>query len=400
MPLPRTISKRCVDPRRGGGARLRPRRPTPRSLPRRRLADSRYRAQLNFRELAERFEQLSQVLPDALRCVQEVKEMQVRGGVLAFWRVRTGLDQREGARALARARAGMLGPRPSPASRTRVQGATSERLEVLEGRMQSEEAYLTSLQELQEAVISQSGTIQDDIKVRLSACPDRKRRRVCARTARCCRQVSRIWPNNSNSSLLLLSGRSDRMQVLSADRAGSRALTLEIARTHAHQERMAQLRQVLDEREKYLLDKVHDVEQEKLSTIERQREQCLTVLESMRSASRQVIQRKLGQIPEVQTASLIAEIPWPASRMLFICCVITSSRASCIFQTKTGALGASGRGSDYLAGPGQTDRGDTHTAKQHQSRVWAVTRFAIWMHPDGTDPIILYGLRHCALTTP
>eukprot|EP00802_Teleaulax_amphioxeia_P009538 Tamp_09557.p1 GENE.Tamp_09557~~Tamp_09557.p1 ORF type:complete len:256 (-),score=27.35 Tamp_09557:997-1764(-) len=255
--------------------------------------------------------------------------MQVRGGVLAFWRVRTGLDQREGARALARARAGMLGPRPSPASRTRVQGATSERLEVLEGRMQSEEAYLTSLQELQEAVISQSGTIQDDIK-----------------------------------------------------------------------ERMAQLRQVLDEREKYLLDKVHDVEQEKLSTIERQREQCLTVLESMRSASRQVIQRKLGQIPEVQTASLIAEIPWPASRMLFICCVITSSRASCIFQTKTGALGASGRGSDYLAGPGQTDRGDTHTAKQHQSRIWAVTRFAIWMHPDGTDPIILYGLRHCALTTP
>ena len=51
---------------------------------------------------------------------------------------------------------------------------------------------------------------------------------------------------------------------------------------------MAQLRQVLDEREKCLLDKVRDVEQDKLATIERQREQCLTVLESMRSASRQV----------------------------------------------------------------------------------------------------------------
>jgi hypothetical protein len=52
-----------------------------------------------------------------------------------------------------------------------LQGATSQRLEVLEGRMQSEEAYLTSLQELQEAVISQSGTIQDDIKVRLYRLP-------------------------------------------------------------------------------------------------------------------------------------------------------------------------------------------------------------------------------------
>jgi hypothetical protein len=37
--------------------------------------------------------------------------------------------------------------------------------------MQSEEAYLTSLQELQEAVISQSGTIQDDVKVRLYCLP-------------------------------------------------------------------------------------------------------------------------------------------------------------------------------------------------------------------------------------
>ena len=86
----------------------------------------RLREQLNFRELADRFEQLSQVLPDALRLVQEVKELQ---------------------------------------------GATSQRLEVLEGRMQSEEAYLTSLQELQEAVISQSGTIQDDIKVPLYRLP-------------------------------------------------------------------------------------------------------------------------------------------------------------------------------------------------------------------------------------
>ncbi len=74
------------------------------------------------------------------------------------------------------------------------------------------------------------------------------------------------------------------------------------ARAHAHQERMAQLRQVLDEREKYLLEKVQDVEQEKLSTIERQREQCLTVLEGMRSASRQVIKRKIGQIQKVQRA--------------------------------------------------------------------------------------------------
>jgi len=34
---------------------------------------------LNFKELAERFEHLSQILPDALRCVQEVKELQVCG---------------------------------------------------------------------------------------------------------------------------------------------------------------------------------------------------------------------------------------------------------------------------------------------------------------------------------
>jgi len=63
------------------------------------------------------------VLPDALRCIQEVKE---------------------------------------------IQGATSQRLEVLDGRMQGEESYLTSLQELQEAVVSQSGTIQDDITVQLA----------------------------------------------------------------------------------------------------------------------------------------------------------------------------------------------------------------------------------------
>ena len=153
---------------------------------------------LNFRELADRFEHLSQVLPDALRCVQEVKQ---------------------------------------------VQSSVQERLEVLEGRQQSEEAYLSSLQELQEAILSQSATIQDDIK-----------------------------------------------------------------------DRMAQLRQVLDDREQYLLSKVRplppprlpvqslsvtfcppvacfaqvrETEQDKLTTIERQREQCLSVLENMRAASRQ-----------------------------------------------------------------------------------------------------------------
>ena len=78
---------------------------------------------LNFRELADRFEHLSQVLPDALRCVQEVKQ---------------------------------------------VQSSVQERLEVLEGRQQSEEAYLSSLQELQEAILSQSATIQDDIKDRMA----------------------------------------------------------------------------------------------------------------------------------------------------------------------------------------------------------------------------------------
>jgi len=39
---------------------------------------------------------------------------------------------------------------------------------VLEGRQQSEEAYLSSLQELQEAILSQSATIQDDIKDRMA----------------------------------------------------------------------------------------------------------------------------------------------------------------------------------------------------------------------------------------
>lgn len=43
-----------------------------------------------------------------------------------------------------------------------------ERLEILEGRQQSEEAYLASLQELQEAVLSQSVTLQDDIKDRVA----------------------------------------------------------------------------------------------------------------------------------------------------------------------------------------------------------------------------------------
>ena len=146
-----------------------------RSAPQR-LADSRHRAQLNFRELAERFEQLSQVLPDALRCVQDVKEMQVRGCVCSRVRVRARAWIRERVRARPR-RVRAQAYQALTASRTLVQGATSERLEVLEGRMQSEEAYLTSLQELQEAVISQSGTIQDDIKVRLAAFPDGMRRR-------------------------------------------------------------------------------------------------------------------------------------------------------------------------------------------------------------------------------
>ncbi|EKX48946.1 hypothetical protein GUITHDRAFT_105573 [Guillardia theta CCMP2712] len=52
-------------------------------------------------------------------------------------------------------------------------------------------------------------------------------------------------------------------------------------------DRMAQLRQVIDDREMYLLSKVKEVEHEKLTTIERQREQCLSVLENMRAASRQ-----------------------------------------------------------------------------------------------------------------
>jgi len=109
---------------------------------------------LNFKELAERFEHLSQVLPDALRCVQEVKDMQ---------------------------------------------SSVQERLDVLEGRQQSEEAYAASLKELQEAIESQSITLQEDIK-----------------------------------------------------------------------ERMSQLRQVLDDREAHLLNKVREVEHEKVAVIERQ----------------------------------------------------------------------------------------------------------------------------------
>ncbi|KAJ1494475.1 hypothetical protein T484DRAFT_1765614 [Baffinella frigidus] len=126
---------------------------------------------LNFRELAERFEHLSQVLPDALRCVQEVKDLQA---------------------------------------------SVQERLDVLEGRQQSEEAYASSLKELQEAIESQSFTLQEDIK-----------------------------------------------------------------------ERMGQLRQVLDDREAYLLNKVREVEHEKVAVIERQREQCMGVLESMRAVANQ-----------------------------------------------------------------------------------------------------------------
>ena len=47
---------------------------------------------LNFRELADRFEHLSQVLPDALRCVQEVK--QVQGSVQERLEVLEGRQQR------------------------------------------------------------------------------------------------------------------------------------------------------------------------------------------------------------------------------------------------------------------------------------------------------------------
>ncbi len=97
------------------------------------------------------------------------------------------------------------------------QGSVSKRLEVLDGRLKSEEAYLSSLHELQEAIVSQRGTVEDDIK-----------------------------------------------------------------------ERIEQLRRVTNEREEYLIQKLRAVENDKLATIGRQREQCLTVLESMRSASSQV----------------------------------------------------------------------------------------------------------------
>ena len=129
---------------------------------------------LKFSELAARFEHLNQVLPDMLRCVQEVKGLQK---------------------------------------------SVAERLELLEKRQEGEEAHLSALQELQEAIRSQSESLQLNVK-----------------------------------------------------------------------ECMAQLRQVLDEREYYLLAKVNEVEAEKIKVINRQRQQCTALLESMRSASRQTRQ--------------------------------------------------------------------------------------------------------------
>ena len=126
---------------------------------------------MKFSELAERFEHLSQVLPDMLKCVQEIKTMQ---------------------------------------------SSVGERVEILERRQQSEEAYLASLQELQEAVRTQAATLYQNIR-----------------------------------------------------------------------DSMVQLRNVLDEREHALLARVKEVENEKITTIERQRNQCITVVENMRAAIRQ-----------------------------------------------------------------------------------------------------------------
>lgn len=55
--------------------------------------------------------------------------------------------------------------------------------------------------------------------------------------------------------------------------------------------------QVLNERESYLLSKVQEVERDKLSVIERQREQCLSVLENMRAASRRAHQALADEDP-------------------------------------------------------------------------------------------------------
>ncbi len=40
-------------------------------------------------------------------------------------------------------------------------------MDILEGRQASEEAYLASLQELQDAILSQSATLQDDVRERI-----------------------------------------------------------------------------------------------------------------------------------------------------------------------------------------------------------------------------------------
>jgi hypothetical protein len=100
-----------------------------------------------------------------------------------------------------------------------LQKSVAERLEMLERRQEGEEAYLSSLQELQEAIQSQSEILQQNVK-----------------------------------------------------------------------ECMAQLRQVLDEREYYLLARVNEIQAEKLQVIDRQRTQCTAVLDSMRAASRQTRQ--------------------------------------------------------------------------------------------------------------
>ncbi len=48
----------------------------------------------------------------------------------------------------------------SPSPRSAHKHDLQAKLDILEGRQQSEEAYLSSLQELQEAVMSQAGTLQ------------------------------------------------------------------------------------------------------------------------------------------------------------------------------------------------------------------------------------------------
>jgi len=154
------------------------------------------------------------------------------------------------------------------------QGSVSKRLEVLDGRLKSEEAYLSSLHELQEAIVSQRGTVEDDIK-----------------------------------------------------------------------ERIEQLRRVANEREEYLIKKLRAVENDKLATIGRQREQCLTVLESMRSASSQVSAFDFLHLNIWKSKILIL------NSKILIC------------NSKIGTHGSCRRGHGYMVGYGQKYRGGALTAK-------------------------------------